>query len=176
MATKTSDEDTKGDQILPLVADDNQVIPADKYPPLNVFEKAIKYPAIIVPVRRTAALRNSLKGALLHQPKTKSVYNNPDDDQTRILVLSGEAALEDDRIKTLLNDGHQKTSYTITTSYADRSVEDVLRQMLPDTISELPTAFEIVGSIAHLNLRDDVLPYKFIVGKAILDKNQPRPQ
>jgi tRNA (guanine37-N1)-methyltransferase len=38
-------------------------------------------------------------------------------------------------------------------------------------IKEIPNSFEIIGNIAHLNLREKFLPFKFLIGKIILDKN-----
>ena len=35
----------------------------------------------------------------------------------------------------------------------------------------MPTSFESVGHIAHLNLRDELLPYKHVIGQVLLDKN-----
>ena len=35
----------------------------------------------------------------------------------------------------------------------------------------MPCSFETVGHIAHLNLRDELLPYKHLVGQVLLDKN-----
>lgn len=50
--------------------------------------------------------------------------------------------------------------------------EHVLASLLPTEMSEgTPTAFTTVGHIAHLNLRDEYLPYRFIIGGTILDKN-----
>lgn len=39
------------------------------------------------------------------------------------------------------------------------------------SVFEIPTSYEIIGNIAHLNLREKFLPYKFLIGKIILDKN-----
>mmetsp|Transcript_4634 Transcript_4634/g.10180 ORF Transcript_4634/g.10180 Transcript_4634/m.10180 type:complete len:621 (-) Transcript_4634:85-1947(-) len=44
----------------------------------------------------------------------------------------------------------------------------------PVPIEEIPSSFEIAGHIAHLNLRSESLPYKYLIGKAILDKNRPK--
>ena len=45
--------------------------------------------------------------------------------------------------------------------------------MLPEGI-EIPGGFEQVGDIAHLNLSDEQLPHKKIIGQAILEKHPLR--
>lgn len=45
--------------------------------------------------------------------------------------------------------------------------------MLPQGV-EVPSSFETIGHIAHLNITGDLLPYKDVVAKVIYDKNQPR--
>lgn len=45
-----------------------------------------------------------------------------------------------------------------------------LQKLLPQGC-EVPTSFESVGHIAHLNLRDELLPYKHVIGQVLLDKN-----
>lgn len=40
----------------------------------------------------------------------------------------------------------------------------VLRSLIPAGI-EVPTSFETIGHIAHLNLKDDQLPYKTLIGQ-----------
>jgi tRNA (guanine37-N1)-methyltransferase len=160
---------------LPLKAkDENDILPVCRFPPLSVFEQSTTYPAIIVPVRRTAELRNTLSSVLLHRPKTKNVYPCSEDATMRKLIFSKKEAWQEQIVQSLLSQGCSKGEQTITLTYADMTVEEVLRQVLPSTISEMPSAFEIVGNIAHVNLREDVLPYKFIVGKTLLDKNAPR--
>ncbi|KAJ3696062.1 hypothetical protein LUZ60_001439 [Juncus effusus] len=50
---------------------------------------------------------------------------------------------------------------------------EVLEALLPEGII-VPTGFETVGHIAHLNLRDEHLPYKKLIAEVILDKNKPK--
>ncbi len=35
----------------------------------------------------------------------------------------------------------------------------------------MPSSFETVGHIAHLNIRDELVPYKHVIGQVIIDKN-----
>ena len=46
----------------------------------------------------------------------------------------------------------------------------LLQKLLPEG-SEVPSSFETVGHIAHLNIRDELIPYKHLIGQVILDKN-----
>ena len=45
----------------------------------------------------------------------------------------------------------------------------VLRTLLPSNL-EVPSSYEQVGHIVHLNLDESLLPFKFIVGQVYLDK------
>jgi tRNA (guanine37-N1)-methyltransferase len=49
--------------------------------------------------------------------------------------------------------------------------EDILQVSLPEGM-EIPSSFEIVGHLAHLNLRDEQEPYGKLIGQVILDKNR----
>jgi tRNA (guanine37-N1)-methyltransferase len=55
--------------------------------------------------------------------------------------------------------------FILKVSYENIAVEDVLRKILPAEVVEIPSSFEQVGHIAHLNLREEVLQYKKLIGK-----------
>jgi len=69
------------------------------------------------------------------------------------------------------NDTIRKSTHSIQITYNHYTVEEVLRRILPSSIKEVPSSFESAGHLAHINLREEMLPYKFIIGKTILDKN-----
>ena len=84
-------------------------------------------------------------------------------------------------IKPLLQNISNNELYTnirashheVVIGYEHYTVEQVLSKLLPPSLcKEIPSSFEVVGNIAHLNLRDEYLPFKFIVGRVILDKNK----
>ena len=81
-------------------------------------------------------------------------------------------------LKALLEEEPQSFrlgSHTIVLTYQDWTAEEILgRLLLPEDVKEIPSAFEAVGHLAHVNLRDELIPYKYLVGKVLLDKNSPR--
>lgn len=50
---------------------------------------------------------------------------------------------------------------------------DIMNAILPeDEQDEIPSGFNIVGHVAHLNLRDQYLQYKHLVADVLRDKNR----
>ncbi|CAO2179894.1 unnamed protein product [Urochloa humidicola] len=63
----------------------------------------------------------------------------------------------------------------LTLFYNYWPMDEVLEALLPEGVI-IPTGFETVGHIAHLNLRDEHLPYKKLIAQVVLDKNKPKIQ
>ncbi|CAL5356728.1 unnamed protein product [Camellia sinensis] len=63
----------------------------------------------------------------------------------------------------------------LTLFYNYWQMNEILEALLPNSMI-VPSAFETVGHIAHLNLRDEHLPYKKLIAKVVLDKNKPKIQ
>ncbi|EJP63003.1 tRNA (guanine-N(1)-)-methyltransferase [Beauveria bassiana ARSEF 2860] len=62
--------------------------------------------------------------------------------------------------------------YDIDINYSLWSYVDVMRSILPEELqNEIPSGFNTAGHVAHLNLRDQYLPYKHIIAQVIIDKN-----
>ncbi|VFQ91826.1 unnamed protein product [Cuscuta campestris] len=60
----------------------------------------------------------------------------------------------------------------LTLFYQYWLMDEVLEVILPKGMI-VPSTFETVGHIAHLNLRNEHLPYKKLIAKVVLDKNKP---
>lgn len=115
---------------------------------------------------------------MMHRPRTKNVYKCEEDSSLRKLVFKSDDSTdniyEDPIVKQVMESDEmiQPSTFTLQTTYTDWTAEQVLRRLLP--VEEVPCAFETVGHIAHVNLREETLPFKFIVGRVLLDKNAPR--
>ncbi|ESU06548.1 hypothetical protein FGSG_01254 [Fusarium graminearum PH-1] len=62
--------------------------------------------------------------------------------------------------------------YDIEIGYEFWSYFDVIKSILPEELhEEIPSGFNTVGHVAHLNIRDEYLPYKNIIAEVLMDKN-----
>ena len=87
-----------------------------------------------------------------------------------LLDVAEEGSLPEAARARLDELGLRTATHTFVRTYEDCSSEEVLQALLPSGV-EVPHGFETVGTIAHFNLRDQLLPYKQIIGEVILDKN-----
>jgi tRNA (guanine37-N1)-methyltransferase len=60
--------------------------------------------------------------------------------------------------------------FSLAVGYDNMTSQEVLRAVLPDGV-DAPAAFETIGHIAHLNLRDEVLPWRLVIGHVLADKH-----
>ncbi|XWS27938.1 hypothetical protein CRYUN_Cryun25bG0023400 [Craigia yunnanensis] len=107
---------------------------------------------------------------------------------TRLLLLDesyGDKGLEElpQAIKAVLVEETRENGAStvelvrckLTLFYDYWQMNEILEALLPEGMI-IPSAFETVGHIAHLNLRDEHLPYKNVIAKVVLDKNKPKIQ
>lgn len=107
---------------------------------------------------------------------------------TRLLLLDeryADRGLEDlpQAIKAVLQEALKENSTSnfelvrckLTLFYDYWQMNEVLDALLPKGII-VPSGFETIGHIVHLNLREEHLPYKKLIAKVVLDKNKPKIQ
>lgn len=62
--------------------------------------------------------------------------------------------------------------YKLNLDYNYWTYHDIISAILPlEAQDEIPSGFSQVGHVAHLNLREDYLPYKHLIAGILLDKN-----
>lgn len=72
--------------------------------------------------------------------------------------------------KVVADYGSERVRVKLTRGYKDLTSTEVFAQLFPAGVT-VPTSFETIGHIAHLNLLPCQLPYKHIIGQVLLDKN-----
>uniref|UniRef100_J3LEK7 tRNA (guanine(37)-N1)-methyltransferase n=1 Tax=Oryza brachyantha TaxID=4533 RepID=J3LEK7_ORYBR len=126
------------------------------------FEQRLQLWALRIPRELASAVTRLLRsGYLFDMPRVKPVVEDPESDKNRLVVLSEKIQSAD------LSDIEEK-------------VYDSLKQLcnidvVPYSLT-LGYSYWSAGHVAHLNIPDDLLPYKDVIAKVIYDKNYPRIQ
>jgi len=147
------------------------------------FDTTLPLVALKIPAKMCTQYMTTLRDHLFQRPRMKRILDatGPDGsaDPLHRLVLLSEAFGSDLSLSSLgpqlqqfirENGPGVPEPYSLKLGYEHLSVEEVLRKVLPSG-SEIPSSFEQAGHIAHLNLREEVLPFKRVIGQVILDKN-----
>lgn len=147
------------------------------------FEQRLELWALRIPRELASAVTRLLRsGYLLDKPRVKPVVEDPEGDKNRLVILSERIQKPDlsemsqqalDSLKQLCN--VEVVPYTLTLGYSYWSADHILKRILPAGV-EVPSSFETIGHVAHLNISDDLLSYKDVIAKVIYDKNYPRIQ
>ncbi|KAF8514796.1 Met-10+ like-protein-domain-containing protein [Gautieria morchelliformis] len=159
--------------------------PIDISPPivssLKVFDRSQFYREIpvlavrVTPVKAGLFLKApAMKGSLLQLPKVKSIISDQKQPDERLVLLGTveEALLPSIAREFVAQEGLGLVQHVVKLDYTYWTTDEILDAILPPGLPEgTPTSFSTAGHLAHVNLRDEYLPYKHIIGQVILDKN-----
>ncbi|ESP02935.1 hypothetical protein LOTGIDRAFT_110690 [Lottia gigantea] len=149
----------------------------------SAFRKICKVSALKLHCKDISKVKTKiLKKRMLKIQKVKPVIelddNDPDKNTHKLILFKPEITTADDftqEEKSIFkgNDIHYEKLefYDLELSFDNLSAKEVIRAILPDDIIDSVSGFSIIGHIAHLNLKREVLDYKHIIGEVILDKN-----
>ncbi|ELK09836.1 tRNA (guanine-N(1)-)-methyltransferase [Pteropus alecto] len=143
----------------------------------NAFKKTVTIPVLKVRKEIVSKLMRSLKRAALQRPGIKRVIEDPEDEESRLIMLDPNKMFTEDSFEKTelsilkqLNVNPQISKYNLELTYENFKSEEILRAVLPEG-QDVTSGFSRVGHIAHLNLRDHQLPFKHLIGQVMIDKN-----
>ncbi|KAF8167350.1 Met-10+ like-protein-domain-containing protein [Crassisporium funariophilum] len=142
------------------------------------FRKTIPVLAARVSPEKTRVLLKAgeLRDCLMDLPKIKTVVSdpfNPDGDRLVLLRMSDKADIPPEAEEFLKREATGLVEYKVDLDYDYWTADECLQAFLPEELREgSPTGFAMTGHIAHVNLNDEYLPYKHIIGQLILEKNK----
>ncbi|KAG9314128.1 Met-10+ like-protein-domain-containing protein [Chiua virens] len=143
----------------------------------DAFHKSLQVLGVRVPASKTASVLRSevLKKYIIDLPKIKSVIWDPSGVQDRRVVLlkvQEEAALAPEARFFLQEQCADLVQHKIDLDYNYWTADEIITSILPQELCDgSPTGFAITGHIAHMNLNQEYLRYKHLIGQIILDKN-----
>ena len=135
------------------------------------FKKIVQVPVLQIPSARISELGKCLNKKMLKVLRVKPIAELPSDKSTKLLLLDPVKcpdvdSFTDDEKALMKNVGVDFASWQyhdIELSYENWSHSEVLRAILPEE-SDGVAGFSSVGHILHLNLKDDVIEFKDIIG------------
>ncbi|XP_038191810.1 tRNA (guanine(37)-N1)-methyltransferase isoform X3 [Arvicola amphibius] len=143
----------------------------------TAFKKTVSVPVLKVRKEVVNRLMRALKRVALQRPGIKRVIEDPDDGDTRLIMLDPFKMLTVDSFEKAelgvleeLAVNPQLSEYNLELTYENFKSEEILRAVLPEG-QDVTSGFSRVGHIAHLNLRDHQLPFKHLIGQVMIDKN-----
>ena len=144
--------------------------------------------ALRIQSRACGKAMQQLAASVLRLPRIKSVIADPSPppsmegsaDTKLILIqpeggsegqgVGGKSRIPEEVARFAAEHGGEVVPWDVRIGYEQLNAVEVLKMLLPDDIT-VPSAFEQVGHIAHVNLRDEALPHRRLIGEVILDKN-----
>ncbi|KAJ3539096.1 hypothetical protein NM688_g6415 [Phlebia brevispora] len=141
----------------------------------DAFRKSIDVLAAEVAPATTHNLLKApeMRGVIIDLPKIKSVVPAPEGKRLVLTRFTDESDLSLETKQYLESQSAKLVNHTINLDYDYWTADDILSSILPAELVEgAPSGYAMVGHIAHLNLNDEYLPYKYIIGQAILDASK----
>ncbi|KAF8586228.1 hypothetical protein K439DRAFT_1556822 [Ramaria rubella] len=141
------------------------------------FHKEIPVLAVRVEPSKAGVFLKSpiMRGLLLQLPKVKSIISDRTKPDERLILLgtSDKALLPPSALEFVARQGLGLVPHVVNLDYSYWTTgNEILDAILPPGLPEgTPTSFSTAGHLAHVNLRDEYLPYKHTIGQVILDKN-----
>lgn len=137
------------------------------------FTKCVSVPSIAVPADcNLNKLLPILKQYLLKLRHFKPVRNASENDHKIVLLhpelVSSWADLPQDRLLQFKLTSECLREEPVQIEYENYQLRDLLKAILPRDLEGV-SSFSQIGHIVHVNLRDEMLPYKGIVGQVLLE-------
>ncbi|KAL0364458.1 UNVERIFIED_CONTAM: tRNA (guanine(37)-N1)-methyltransferase 2 [Sesamum angustifolium] len=123
------------------------------------FDVQLNLWALRIPREHCKLATRILNGYLLDRPRIKPITEDPTCEKNRYMILSEKIQNPD------LSE--------IPSHKVDELKELFEIQVVPYSMT-LGYSYWTAGHIAHLNITDELLPYKDVISKVIYDKNYPR--
>lgn len=147
----------------------------------GAFTRRVPLAALRIHPRHCQAFMGALADVLLNVPKKRNILQEAGPDgkprrDSRLLLMCPSVPhmeqLPEDLLAFARAHAAEAATHELVLDYEHWSVEQILRAALPADMREVTSAFESVGHIAHMNLRDEHHPYRQMIGQVILDKNK----
>lgn len=141
----------------------------------SIFNKTVSVLACKIPVKLIGEFQKKFKNNLLQIPAVRNVKNLEEEKDKKQVLLSQDYGSNTENIPGDLKSFLQEKEIpleeeNIQLDYNNFSCHEALEKILPEGVT-IPSGFEAVGHIAHMNLGEEHMDYRYLIGQIFLDKN-----
>jgi len=141
----------------------------------SLFNTTIQVLACKIPIKILGEFQKKFKKFLLKIPYSKNVLSVADDESQKFVLLCKEFGTKaeslPEQLQTYVKEKEiEVLNHDLELNYQNFSCHEALEKILPEGVM-IPTGFETVGHIAHMNLGEEHMEYKHHIGQIFLDKN-----
>ncbi|KAF7307212.1 tRNA (guanine(37)-N1)-methyltransferase [Mycena indigotica] len=144
----------------------------------SLFRRTIPILAARFPATKLGQLRKTpaMNGVLMDLPRLRLIEPDPTDPagNTKLVLLkaTSEEDISGPTREFLQAESSGLVPYSLELSYDYWTADELIQSIVPEDLRDRsPTGFSSTGHVAHVNLKDEYLPYKHLIGQIILDKN-----
>eukprot|EP01065_Artemidia_motanka_P017820 TRINITY_DN21224_c0_g1_i2.p1 TRINITY_DN21224_c0_g1~~TRINITY_DN21224_c0_g1_i2.p1 ORF type:complete len:424 (+),score=111.50 TRINITY_DN21224_c0_g1_i2:55-1326(+) len=139
------------------------------------FVRSVELLGLRVPKAKLSVVTKQLKGRGYTRRGVRAVRPDPSGDEGwGVWLCPASVKQETDAPAELLKCkeevGGELVQVKVDLDHSNFSQSEILTELLPKGMT-VPLSFEGVGHIAHVNLRDEHAPHRFLIGRVLLDKN-----
>ncbi|WVQ66464.1 uncharacterized protein L199_004645 [Kwoniella botswanensis] len=143
----------------------------------SAFQREVPVVSVAVEASKVGKIRfnPALRGHVLDLPKVKPIVESQDGEKGIRWIrlhVSREEDIPSETRELIDRETLGLRKEHVQLGYDNWNTSEILGAVLPTTKSDdIPSSFTSTGHIAHMNLREEWLPYRYLIGQVILDKN-----
>lgn len=138
----------------------------------EAFNSNLDVPCVVVDSLKLSKVLSLIKKYLLKLHHVKPVTQLEGGNKSIALLdprkINNFNDLNESKVKELLTEDDFQTR-KLPLTYENWPAAEALKAILPEDM-DTPTSYSLIGHILHLNLREEQLPYKSLIGEVYLDK------
>lgn len=134
---------------------------------IDKFTKSITVPVIVVDTNNVETANKVLKNYIIKLNNFKSVRKGPNDCECAFFLDPAKFSSCHDLDLCFVSD-ENLNHIEIELGYNNWTHDEILRAVLPENL--MLSSYSAIGSIVHVNLKPELLDYKYIIGRVLKDK------
>lgn len=138
----------------------------------TVYNVEMYLPAVKCKAKLCGKFLSAFKSIVLKRPHFRKVIPATTEKESRVILLDpsiNKLDKLDIEQQKLIKDEEATyfSDYTVPLTYNDFNFNEIVHSIIPEDVETI-NAFETIGHIAHVNLKDHLKEYKYVIGMLVV--------